>query len=660
MAEKKTIELDIQSNLGSLRSQLRAAQQEVAAMADQFGVTSEQAREAAKRAAELKDRIEDAKQLTDAFHPEAKFNAFAGSLGGVASGFEAAQGAMAVFGFESENVQEALLRVQSAMALAQGVNGLLEAGDAFKRLQSKVKDVFEAMSASGKAFAVTGIGLLITGIGMLIANWDELKASIGGTNATQAAFNDTLEDYKKGASDAIEATSKVGASFKLAKEGVISKKEALDNYNETLGNTFGRAKNLDEAESLYTAKTQAYIKSTALRAQAQALFAKAAEAAAKGTTADLEDQTTFWDKLYAGSVTNLMNIDAGYKNISASQEKRVKETKINAKRTQTELTNLATQMLKDAELIESKNNLNVKSTLNASSQINNSNKTSRQEDLDNLLKYNQEASDIFKSEYEIQERNIKEKYDKQIELAKKYKQDITNLEKAKNKELQDLQDKQVDLTRLGDEKVAALQVKKLDHTLEFQEQEKKGLAGVQEVKERIAKRDEELAEKEKERNAMRVQSVKDSLSMISDITTLFTGKSKKQQEKAFKIQKSVNIANAVIDTYKAADTALASAPPPFNFIAMGAVITAGLVNVKKIADSKFEGGNVPSDSGGNNAPSSTGASIMSPSFNVVGNSGFNQLAQLQQQPMKAYVVSGDVTTAQALDRNRIENATLVQ
>ena len=56
----------------------------------------------------------------------------------------------------------------------------------------------------------------------------------------------------------------------------------------------------------------------------------------------------------------------------------------------------------------------------------------------------------------------------------------------------------------------------------------------------------------------------------------------------------------------------------------------------------------------------TGGSVMSPSFNVVGNSGINQLAQLQQQPTKAYVVSGDVTSAQSLDRNRIENATLVK
>jgi hypothetical protein len=50
--------------------------------------------------------------------------------------------------------------------------------------------------------------------------------------------------------------------------------------------------------------------------------------------------------------------------------------------------------------------------------------------------------------------------------------------------------------------------------------------------------------------------------------------------------------------------------------------------------------------------------MQAPKFNIVGNSGINQLAQLQQTPMQAYVVSGEVTSAQALDRNRIQNATL--
>ena len=50
--------------------------------------------------------------------------------------------------------------------------------------------------------------------------------------------------------------------------------------------------------------------------------------------------------------------------------------------------------------------------------------------------------------------------------------------------------------------------------------------------------------------------------------------------------------------------------------------------------------------------------MSAPQFNTIGTSGINQLATLQQQPTKAYVVSGEVTSAQSLDRNRLQNATL--
>jgi len=49
---------------------------------------------------------------------------------------------------------------------------------------------------------------------------------------------------------------------------------------------------------------------------------------------------------------------------------------------------------------------------------------------------------------------------------------------------------------------------------------------------------------------------------------------------------------------------------------------------------------------------------MTAQFNTIGTSGINQLATLQQQPVQAYVVSGEVTSAQSLDRNRVQNATL--
>ena len=89
---------------------------------------------------------------------------------------------------------------------------------------------------------------------------------------------------------------------------------------------------------------------------------------------------------------------------------------------------------------------------------------------------------------------------------------------------------------------------------------------------------------------------------------------------------------------------------------MAATITAGLLNVKKIASQKFQAsGSSGGGGGGSNAPA---AAPMTANFSTIGSSGINQLAQLQQKPTQAYVVSGEVTSAQALDRNRVQNATL--
>ena len=108
MAIEKVIDINVKGNadeaVGSLRSQLRAAQADVAALSDKFGATSKQATEAAKKAGELKDKIADAKALTDAFNPDAKFKSFGNALKGVVGGFTALQGAQALFGGQSEEL----------------------------------------------------------------------------------------------------------------------------------------------------------------------------------------------------------------------------------------------------------------------------------------------------------------------------------------------------------------------------------------------------------------------------------------------------------------------------------------------------------------------------------------------------------------------------
>jgi hypothetical protein len=155
---------------------------------------------------------------------------------------------------------------------------------------------------------------------------------------------------------------------------------------------------------------------------------------------------------------------------------------------------------------------------------------------------------------------------------------------------------------------------------------------------------------------------------LGNLAVLFGESSKKNQKKAFNVKKAADIAGATIDTYKAATAAyssMASIPvvgPVLGGIAASIAVATGIMNVRKIAMQKFEGGGSVSggSGGGGSIPTmgGGGGTPQAPNFNVVGNNGLNQLAQLQQQPTQAYVVSGEVSSAQSLDRNRIQNATL--
>ncbi len=167
---------DVGKSVGSLKQQLREAQSEVVALSDKFGATSKEAINAAKKAAELKDRIGDAKALTDAFNPDAKFKALTASLSGVAGGFAALQGAVGLFGKQTEAVEKTLLKVQSAMALSQGLQAVGESIDSFKQLGAVIgSGVSKAFGTLRSAIISTGIGALVVGVGLLIANFETVK-----------------------------------------------------------------------------------------------------------------------------------------------------------------------------------------------------------------------------------------------------------------------------------------------------------------------------------------------------------------------------------------------------------------------------------------------------------------------------------------------------
>lgn len=223
--ENVGININVQSNgekaLGSLKQQLREATAEVQALSEKFGATSQQAVEAAKRASELKDQIGDSKNLIDAFNPDTKFKAFSQTLGAVAGGFAAVQGALGLLGAEGEDVQKTLAKVQSALALSQGLEQLGDLGDAFKNLKTVAVDSFKAIKA---AIGSSGIGLLVLALAAIVAYWDEIKAAVTGVSLEQKKLT---EETNKNAKAQQEKLSAIDSQENILKLQGKSEREIL-------------------------------------------------------------------------------------------------------------------------------------------------------------------------------------------------------------------------------------------------------------------------------------------------------------------------------------------------------------------------------------------------------------------------------------------------
>jgi hypothetical protein len=319
----------------------------------------------------------------------------------------------------------------------------------------------------------------------------------------------------------------------------------------------------------------------------------------------------------------------------------------------------------------------------------------KQDIINKIKKADLDYTDTLLTEQEKEKVIVARKYEELYAEAIKFKLDITKLKENETSELAKIEKKYLEAQKIANDKAdeekqktekkrndkianekavleeltkseAELRIQKI--TAQYEADQllyKDNKEILKALDEKYAKDKEDLENEELARKILTSQKGVDmamnALSILNDAFQISAGKSEKDQRKAFKAQKAFNLASAIANTYLAVASALALNPkdslfPGQRFVEAGLAGAAGAVQIAGIAKTQFDSSSFTKDTGdngGGNAPT-----MSAPQFNVVGQSGVNQLASLGQQPIQAYVVSGQVTSQQALDRNRLENATL--
>ena len=581
----------------SLKQQLREATAEVAQMAEKYGEASKETINAAKRAAELKDKIEDANDAIMAFKGEGTFLATGKALQSVASGFAAAQGAMGLFGAESENVEKAILKVQSAMALAQGLEGLEDAGRAFTQLKTVAVDAFNGIKA---AIGSTGIGALVIALGAVYYYWDDIKEAVSGVSEEQQRLNEktaaNLEISKKNL-DSLNSQDNIlklqGKSekeiiaLKLKKYEIAIKdaKANLTAITETNKQAYeGTVRNANLTKQILNAIVVGGLQAIRILTDPLDMLLQGASAVAKalgGKGFDFSINAELYKQGQAG-VSALTKLLFDPAEIKTEGEKAIQAAN-----------DVLTKLENDrAGLI-----LSQRAVPGNSTSVKSSGSTSKGSELSEEQLVN-------------------------LENEKNYQQ--VSLQNFKDSELM-----KVDVAKLADENMTMNAIEQANLRME-------------------------IAEIEARQRRESIMAVADAFGAASEIIGQETAVGK-----GLAIAQAImNTYLGVTEALRQKSTLPSPFDVAAKVANVATVIATGMKAVKQITSVKV--GARGGGGGGSPSMGGVSATVQQPQFNVAGDAGVNQIASTlaNQQPIKAYVVGKEVSTQQSLDRNIVKNATL--
>ena len=219
-------------------------------------------------------------------------------------------------------------------------------------------------------------------------------------------------------------------------------------------------------------------------------------------------------------------------------------------------------------------------------------------------------------------------------------------------EIQGFQDEQDAITTILDGAVTKRKALEMGST-------KDTLAGLKALKKKKDQDHEDELKKEEALKQAKIAFAHQGLSAITQLAGEGSAIGKAAAVTSATISGIEGVQNAYTTAQKSPITAVF---PAYPVVQAGLAAAFSAVQIKSILSTPKPSTAGGAPSGGVAAPSGRGAAPQPPSFNVVGAAPENQLAealgQREDQPVKAYVVSNEVTNAQALDRNIVESASL--
>jgi hypothetical protein len=502
-----------------------------------------------------------------------------GSLNAAAGGFALVQGSMALFGAESEDVEQAILKVQSAMAISQGVETIREGAKSVQALGAAIRSTTVFQKAAAAAQYVWNAAMAANPIGIVVAS---IAALLVGGYKLIKFFKDSSDANEKAASATIKNTN----ALKQQSISAAQSSNKLKTYNDqqyAMAQASGASnEELRKLALKHKEEEVALNKKNAILAQSTFLRQRDTLAALKNSEASDE--------------------------VIANQEKLVQETYKSFKK-QNEILSTSYKERADAKAASDK------------------------------------AAEDAKAAREKRLAEQKEADEKAKEKAKKDQEEFNQFQIKINeaKSAQNIADMEAKETKIND----LFEIANVVDELETKNTEKLKA----ETDARI-----ELAKKEKEAKIQAAEAAATTLSGLADLLGKETAAGK-----------AAAVASATISTFLSAQKAYESTVgipivgPVLAPINAALAIAGGIKSVKSILSVKTPNGGGGGSAPTINAPAGGSAPLAAaPTFNVVGTSGQNQIAQSlgNQAPVKAYVVSNDVTTAQSLDRNIVKTATI--